>query len=94
MTETTTRKVLSITLVSVFVVAYAVFVIYLGLFAYGNPDPSNCFFIDEMDTTATSKFAAVTMAIDRGIRVRKGYPINMAHLFRTWFLWGFWDKIF
>ena len=26
--------------------------------------------------------------------MRDGYPIDMAHLFRTWFLWGFWGSVF
>ena len=47
-----------------------------------------------MDTTALSKYAAATMASDRGIKIRTGYPVDMAHMFRTWFIWGFWDKIF
>ena len=34
------------------------------------------------------------IAEDRGIPVKDGYPIDMAHLFHAWFLWGFWDKIF
>ena len=36
----------------------------------------------------------MTLAKDREIPVKTGYPVDMAHLFQTWFLWGFWDKIF
>ena len=54
MTETPTRKVMSIITVSIFVSVYAVFVIYLGLYAYGNPDPFHCFYVDSMDTTTTT----------------------------------------
>ena len=28
------------------------------------------------------------------VDVRPGYPINMAHLFHSWFIWGFWGSIF
>lgn len=73
---------------------YAVFVVYLGLYAYGNPDPAHCYFIDGLDTTGTTRANAVTLAEDRGIEVKPGFPIDMAHLFRCWFIWGFWDKMF
>ncbi len=33
------------------------------------------------------------MAKDRGVGVRAGYPVDMAHLFRAWFTWGFWGSI-
>ena len=72
---------------------YAIFVIYLGIYAYANPDPSHSYYIDGLDTTGMSRMAAETLAKERGIPVKAGYPVDMAHLFRTWFMWGFWGSI-
>ena len=94
LTKTTCRKVVTFTSLAVLFTVYAVFVVYLGLFAYGNPDPNHCFYVDGLDTPAKSKQSVMILAGDRDIRVKTGYPIDMAHIFRTWFLWGFWDKIF
>lgn len=93
MTRTAERKALSIIVASILFAVYTVFIIYLGLYAYGNPDPYHCFYIDGLDTPGTSKANAKDLAEDRGIEVRTGYPIDMAHLFQTWFIWGFWDKM-
>ena len=78
----------------ILVILYTVLVIYLGIFSYGNPDPVHCYYIDGLDTTGLSKAAVSTLAIERNIPVRTGYPIDVAHLFRSWFLWGFWGSIF
>ena len=51
-------------------ILYAVFVIYLGVYAYANPDSNTAFYVDSLDTPALTKEAAVTMANDRGITVR------------------------
>ena len=94
MTNTTCRKVVTFTSLAVFVAIYAVYVIYTGLYAYGNPDPLHCYYIDELDTPGKTKANVSAIANDRDITIKAGYPVDMAHLFRTWFLWGFWDKIF
>ena len=73
---------------------YIVFVIYLGLYAYDNPDPENCFYIDGLDKTTPTKLEAINLAIDRGIPIPTGYPVDMAHMFQSWFIWGFWDKMY
>ena len=79
---------------STVIILYAVFMIYLGIYAYGNPDPSRSFYIDGLDTTGLTAEAVETLARSEDIKIRPGYPIDMAHLFRTWFLWGFWGCIF
>ena len=81
LTRTAGRKAISIIVASIVFAVYTVFVIYLGLYAYGNPDPNHCFYIDGLDTSGTSRANAIDLAIDRGIEVRTGYPIDMAHLF-------------
>ena len=84
----------SISVLSVVSVTYFVFMIYLGIYAYGNPDPASAYFVDGVDSTALTRVAIVNKAGELDIAVRAGYPINMAHLFRTWFLWGFWGSVF
>ena len=78
---------------SVFAILYTVLVVYLGVYSYGNPDPPHCYYIDGLDTTGRSKAAVTILANDFGIPIRTGYPVDIAHLFRSWFLWGFWGSI-
>ena len=92
-TNTQKRMIASISVVGTFVVLYAIFVIYLGVYAYGGVDPAHSFYIDGLDTTGLSKASAETMAKDRGVAIRPGYPVDMAHLFRAWFVWGFWGSM-
>lgn len=73
---------------------FAITTIYLGIYSYGNPDPEHCFYIFRLDTTGVSKAAATTLAVERDIEIREGYPMDVAHLFRGWFMWGFWGAIF
>jgi len=35
----------------------------------------------------------MTLANDLKIEIKEGYPVDMAKLFRTWFMWGFWGSI-
>jgi len=92
-TRTQKRMIASLSCAGTFVVLYAIFVIYLGVYAYGSPDPVHSYYIDGLDTTGLSKASAETMAKDRGIAIRSGYPVDMAHLFRAWFVWGFWGSM-
>ena len=73
---------------------YAVYVIYIGLNAYSEKDPDHCFYIDGVETPGTTSQNVRQSAEELGIAVKAGYPIDMAHIFHVWFLWGFWDKIF
>ena len=91
---TMTMKIGSCTALGVFVLLYSIFVVYLGIYSYGNPDPAHCYYIDGQDTTGLSKTVATTLADERSIQIRDGYPIDVAHLFRSWFMWGFWGSIF
>lgn len=75
-------------------IVYAIVMIYLGIYAYGNPDPNECFFVDGVESTRRSRAAIIAEAGTLGVEVRPGYPINMATLFRSWFMWGFWGSIF
>ena len=82
-----------ITCCGILVLLYAMFVVYLGVYGYANPDPESCFYIDRIDTPSLTREGAEEFAKEKGIDVRPGYPVDMAHLFRSWFLWGFWSHI-
>jgi len=73
---------------------YGIFTIYMAAYGYGGPDPKNAFYVDGVDSTATTREAAIATATAAGVQVKAGYPINMAHLFRGWFLWGFWTSLY
>lgn len=77
----------------ILLVLYLVFVICMGVYGYGGPDMKNAWYIDGVDTPALTKKGAITIATERKIEVKDGYPVDMAKLFRTWFLWGFWGSI-
>ena len=79
--------------VGIVVILYAMLVVYLGVFGYANPDPMNCYYVEGIETPTTTKAAAEAAAKEKGIEVKHGYPIDMGHLFRSWFLWGFWTHI-
>ena len=94
--ELSEKKALAMTVVLtilIVVILYVMLIVYLGVFGYANPDPSNCFYIEGVDTPSITKAAAETLAKDKGIEVKHGYPVDMGHLFRSWFLWGFWCHI-
>ena len=67
---------------------------YLAVYGWKNPDPANCFFIDGLDAPALTKAAVEEQARAKGLAIRPGYPIDMGHIFRSWFRWGFWGSIF
>ena len=48
-TATTTMLVTSITMFGLLAIGYLVLMIYLGVYAYGNPDPKTAFYIDGVD---------------------------------------------
>lgn len=68
-------------------------VVYLGVYGYANPDPEHVFFVDGVETPGVTKEAVEQMAKDKSVEVKAGYPVDMAHLFRAWFIWGFWSHI-
>lgn len=72
---------------------FATMLIFLGVYGYANPDPISCYYVKGLETTATTKEAIETMAREKDITVRAGYPVDMANLFRAWFIWGFWGAI-
>ena len=63
------------------------------MYGYGGPDSKHAFYIDGVDTPAMTKKGAITIATERKIEIKDGYPVDMGKLFRSWFLWGFWGSI-
>jgi len=76
-----------------FAVLYLTFVICEGVYGYGGPDAKHAFYIEGLDTPALSLKGSVILANDLKIDVKEGYPVDMAKVFRAWFLWGFWGSI-
>jgi len=84
----------SIAVVSILTIGYLVLMIFLGIYAYGNPDPKTAFYIFGVDSVALNKETITASAVKFGVTIKPGYPIDMAVLFRSWFLWGFWGCVF
>ena len=73
--------------------AYLVLLSFLAKYAFANPDPQRCFYVDGLKTTAFTAWSAKELAAEVGLPVKPGYPIDVAHLFRAWFVWGFWGTL-
>lgn len=73
---------------------YGIFTIFLAAYGYGGSDPKNCFYVDGVDSVGLTREQAIGTATAAGVQVKAGYPVNMAHLFRGWFLWGFWTSLY
>lgn len=54
-TATNTIMITSISILGVVSVTYFIFMIYLGVYAYGNPDPKSAFYVDGVDSTALTR---------------------------------------
>lgn len=55
MTATRKMKIIFFSFMGVSIAVFNVIVVFLGIFAYGNPDARHCFFISGLDTTALNK---------------------------------------
>ena len=78
---------------SVAAALFAVATVYLGIFAYNNPDPAKCWVVKGSELPATTKAPAIDNANQLGLDVPSGYPVEMHRLFSAWFTWGFYLKI-
>ena len=58
----------------IFWVAYGILLVYLGIYAYKNPDPKACWVVRDLHTTATTKQEVIARANAMGIVVTEGYP--------------------
>ena len=74
-------------------IGYLVISVFLGIFGYANPDPDSCYYMIGLDRVSRQKDTVKYNAIAKGIAEKKGYPVNIAALFRIFFRWGFWNNI-
>ena len=83
-----------IALTTIVVVATATLGVYLGMYGYGNSDPEHCYFILGLkDTVRASEEEIKELAGEQGVSISRGYPLDIAWLFRTYFQWGFWNIV-
>lgn len=90
---TPTKKWITIGLIGTFSILYFILTAVLYKYGFAGFDPKNCYFVSGLDVPALTREAAVTAAEAADVTVSKGYPINMGHMFRVWFKWGFWSCV-
>ena len=79
---------------SIMVALFITLVTYMGIYAFNNPDSSQCWVIKDLDSPMPSKEGAIMKAEALGITVADGYPVEIHKLFKVWFIWGFWAHIY
>ena len=65
------------------------YTVYLGIYAYNNPDPEECWWIKGLDVSQTTS-AAATAAGALSDPALTAEPVNVHLVYVGWFLWGFW----
>ena len=63
--------------------------VFLGIYAYGNPDPDQCWWIKGNPTSAATQEGAVMLGSMQNPPVT-GDLIDVHAKFTGWFMWGFW----
>ena len=66
--------------------------VFLGIYAYGNPDPADCWWIKGLEQSRTSAEAALELGANSNPIVT-GVPIDVHAKFAGWFTWGFYTCI-
>ena len=90
--ETATQKVFSLIGMIGCAALGLIIWIFLGYYAFGNPDPKSCWVVRDLAATALTKEGILKKASDMGVDVVDGYPVNMAKVYQAWFAWGFWNN--
>ena len=72
---------------------YANFIVYLGVYGYLSSDSMHSYYIEGLETPWSTTEQALNFAKSMNVDVNPRYPVDMAHLFRAWFIWGFWSHI-
>ena len=75
------------------VAAFITVTIFLGIFAYANPDPNSCWVVRDLENTERTEAAVVQSARTLSVDITEGYPIEMHKIFSVWFIWGFWTSV-
>ena len=84
-----TGTILSILTIAAFITV----TIFLGVFAYANPDPDSCWVVRDLENTERTEAAVVQSAKTLSVEITEGYPIEMHKIFSVWFIWGFWTTL-
>ena len=65
--------------------AYVTLLVFVGIYAYKNPDPTDCWYLAGMQVGMASEEAALAdMPQDLG------EPVNVHAVYTGWFTWLFW----
>mgnify|MGYP007023081433 CR=1 FL=1 len=67
--------------------------VYLGIYAYKNPDPKACWVVRDLHTSGLTKSDVIARSNAMGIDIVDGYPMEMHKVYVVWFLWGFWANV-
>jgi len=67
--------------------------VYLGIYAYNNPDPATCWVVRDLDSGFLTKEEVIARAVNVDIDIVDGYPMEMHKVYTAWFMWGFWAKV-
>lgn len=73
--------------------AFTTALVFLGYYAYNNPDPTQCWVVRDLHSAWPTKADAIARADTMDIDITSGYPMEMHAVFEVWFMWGFWTKI-
>ena len=84
-----TGTILSILTIATFITV----TVFLGIFAYANPDPDSCWVVRDLENTERTEAAVVQSAKTLSVEITEGYPIEMHKIFSVWFIWGFWTTL-
>ena len=75
------------------VVTFITVLVFLGIFAFNNPDPNSVWVVRDFESVERSRDAVIAAAGASGVDITEGYPVEMHKLFSAWFAWGFWASL-
>ena len=78
---------------TVLAITLCLLALLFGVFGFMNPDPKDCYVFPGIKEPSRDSFALKKIAFDAGLKDQKGYPLNMGHVFRIWFKWGFFTVL-
>ena len=66
------------TVLSIFTIAtFVTIIVFLGIFAYSNPDPDSCWVVRDLENTERTQAAVVQSAKTLSVEITEGYPVEM-----------------
>jgi len=63
--------------------------ILFAYYGFMNTDPKDCFYFPGLNEPSRDAYMLKKAAVDADLKDEKGYPLNMARVFKIWFQWGF-----